>query len=40
MEELSVKYNLSQERIRQLKERGLRKLKHNSRSNVLKNYLG
>ena len=40
MEELSVKYNLSQERIRQIKEKGLRRLKHTSRSNVLKTYLG
>jgi RNA polymerase primary sigma factor len=40
MEELSIKYDLSQERIRQIKEKGLRRLKHTSRSNVLKTYLG
>ncbi len=40
MEELAIKYDLSQERIRQIKEKGLRRLKHTSRSNVLKAYLG
>ncbi len=40
MEELSRKYDLSAERIRQIKEKGLRRLKHTSRSKVLKMYLG
>ena len=40
MEELSRKYDLSAERIRQIKEKGSRRLKHTSRSKVLKMYLG
>jgi RNA polymerase primary sigma factor len=40
LEEIGIKYNLTRERVRQIKEKGIRRLRHTSRSNVLKNYLG
>jgi len=40
LEEIGEKFNLSRERVRQIKEKGLRKLKSNSRNRHLKPYLG
>lgn len=40
LEEIGGKFDLTRERVRQVKEKGLRKLKQKSRSNLLKNYLG
>ncbi len=40
LEEIGEKFELTRERVRQIKERGLRRLKHTSRSNLLKSYLG
>lgn len=40
LEEISDKYNLTRERVRQIKETATRKLRHNSRSKLLKSYLG
>ena len=40
LEEISEKFDLTRERVRQLKEKGLRKLKQKSRSKLLKSYLG
>jgi RNA polymerase primary sigma factor len=40
LEEIGMKYELTRERVRQIKEKAIRKLKKNSRSIVLKSYLG
>lgn len=40
LEEIGLKLNLTRERVRQIKEKGLRRLKQSSRSHVLKDYLG
>ncbi len=40
LEEISDKYDLTRERVRQIKETATRKLRHNSRSKLLKSYLG
>lgn len=40
LEEIGAKFDLTRERVRQLKEKGLRKLKQKSRSKLLKSYLG
>jgi RNA polymerase primary sigma factor len=40
LEEIGLKFNLTRERVRQIKEKGLRRLKQSSRSHVLKDYLG
>ena len=39
-EEISEEYNLTRERIRQLKEKAINRLKHISKGRVLKTYLG
>ena len=39
LEELGEKFNLTRERIRQIKEKAIRRLRHTSRSNALKPYL-
>jgi RNA polymerase primary sigma factor len=39
LDEIGIKYGLTRERVRQIKEKGIRKLKHNSRSRLLKAYL-
>lgn len=40
LEEIGQKYNLTRERVRQIKEKATRRLRHSSRSNSLKPYLG
>jgi RNA polymerase primary sigma factor len=37
---LGEKFDLTRERVRQIKEKGIRRLKHTSRSKILKTYLG
>jgi RNA polymerase primary sigma factor len=40
LEEIGQKYNLSRERVRQIKEKAIKSLRHNTRSGLLKSYLG
>jgi RNA polymerase primary sigma factor len=40
LEEIGEKFNLTRERVRQIKEKATRRLKHGSRSKALKVYLG
>ncbi|MCC6373015.1 MAG: RNA polymerase sigma factor RpoD/SigA [Bacteroidia bacterium] len=40
LEEIGEKYDLTRERVRQIKEKALRRLRHASKSNNLKTYLG
>lgn len=40
LEEIAIEFDLTRERVRQIKEKALRRLKHNSRSKLLKSYLG
>jgi RNA polymerase primary sigma factor len=40
LEEIGETFGLTRERVRQIKEKGVRKLKQNSRSKILKTYLG
>ena len=40
LEEIGEKFNLTRERVRQINEKAIRKLRHNSKSKVLKSYLG
>ncbi|MGN0033059.1 MAG: RNA polymerase sigma factor RpoD/SigA [Candidatus Limimorpha sp.] len=40
LEEIGEKFDLTRERVRQIKEKAIRRLKHNSRSKILKSYLG
>lgn len=40
LEEIGEKYSLTRERVRQIKEKATRRLRHSSRSNSLKPYLG
>jgi RNA polymerase primary sigma factor len=40
LEEIGREINLTRERVRQIKEKGLRKLRHHSRSRELRQYLG
>jgi RNA polymerase primary sigma factor len=39
LDEISEKYSLTRERVRQIREKGLRKLRVESRSKILKQYL-
>ena len=39
LEEIGEKFNLTRERVRQIKEKAIRRLKHTTRSNALKPYL-
>lgn len=39
LEEIGVRFNLTRERIRQIKEKGVRRLQHASRSKALRQYL-
>lgn len=40
LEEIGAKFDLTRERVRQIKEKAIRRLKQNSRSKLLKSYLG
>jgi len=40
LEEIGAKFNLTRERVRQIKEKAIRRLKHTARSRLLKAYLG
>jgi RNA polymerase primary sigma factor len=40
LEEIGEKFNLTRERVRQIKEKATRRLRHSSRSNTLKPFLG
>ena len=39
LEEIGDKFNLTRERVRQIKEKAIRRLRHNSKSNILKSSL-
>ncbi len=40
LEEIGEKFNLTRERVRQIKEKAMRRLRHASRSKNLRSYLG
>ena len=40
LEEIGEKFDLTRERVRQIKEKAIRRLRHTSRSKSLKTYLG
>ncbi len=40
LEEIGEEFDLTRERVRQIKEKAIRRLKHTSRSKILKTYLG
>ncbi|MCQ2236789.1 MAG: RNA polymerase sigma factor RpoD/SigA [Bacteroidales bacterium] len=40
LEEIGERFGLTRERVRQIKEKAIRRLRHNSRSKLLKSYLG
>ncbi|TNE52712.1 MAG: RNA polymerase sigma factor RpoD/SigA [Bacteroidetes bacterium] len=40
LEEIGSKFNLTRERVRQIKEKAIRRLRHTSRNKLLKSYLG
>ena len=40
LEEIGEEFDLTRERVRQIKEKAIRRLKHTSRSKILKSYLG
>ncbi|MDR0971141.1 MAG: RNA polymerase sigma factor RpoD/SigA [Bacteroidales bacterium] len=40
LDEIGEQFDLTRERVRQIKEKAIRRLKHTSRSNILKTYLG
>ncbi len=40
LEEIGLKYNLTRERVRQIKEKAIRQLRYNSKNKLLKSYLG
>jgi RNA polymerase primary sigma factor len=40
LEEIGETFDLTRERVRQIKEKAIRRLKHTSRSKILKSYLG
>ena len=40
LEEIGGKFDLTRERVRQIKEKAIRRLRHSSRSSLLKSYLG
>lgn len=40
LEEIGDKYNLTRERVRQIKEKAIRRLRHNTKNKLLKAYLG
>ena len=40
LDDIGEKYNLTRERVRQIKEKALRRLRHNTKNKLLKSYLG
>jgi RNA polymerase primary sigma factor len=40
LEEIGVKFGLTRERVRQIKEKAIKKLKQDSKNRLLKSYLG
>ena len=40
LDEIGAKFNLTRERVRQIKEKAIKRLKHTTRSKILKSYLG
>ncbi|NQY07007.1 MAG: sigma-70 family RNA polymerase sigma factor, partial [Flavobacteriaceae bacterium] len=40
LNEIGEEFGLTRERVRQIKEKAIRRLKHTSRSRILKTYLG
>ncbi|MEZ4793765.1 MAG: RNA polymerase sigma factor RpoD/SigA [Gelidibacter sp.] len=40
LDEIGITFDLSRERVRQIKEKGIRRLRHTSKSKILKTYLG
>ena len=40
LEEIGESFNLTRERVRQIKEKAIQRLRHNSRSKILRKYLG
>ena len=40
LEEIGAKFDLTRERVRQIKEKAVRRLRHSSRSKLLQQYLG
>ncbi len=40
LEEIGEKFTLTRERVRQIKDKALQRLRHTSRSKILKSYLG
>jgi len=40
LERIGERFDLTRERVRQIKEKAIRRLKHTSRSRILKGYLG
>ena len=40
LEEIGDRFNLTRERVRQIKEKAIRRLRQNSKSKLLKSYLG
>ena len=40
LDEISEEFNITRERIRQIKQKAIRRLKHTARSRILKSYLG
>ena len=40
LEEIGAKFDLTRERVRQIKEKAIRRLRHKNRSTILKSYLG
>ena len=40
LEEIGEEFGLTRERVRQIKEKAIRRLRHSSRSKLLKSYLG
>jgi len=40
LEEIGTTFGLTRERVRQIREKGIRKLRNSSKNKILKNYLG
>jgi len=40
LEEIGYKFNITRERVRQIKEKATRRLRHTAKSRTLKSYLG